>query len=92
MTDPFAEDFELPAPHKRICVTFVETMLAILPYMNTEYQTFSHYFRVIQDFASLSGDHTSFLVQRGTIAQLADFLCQDKTPKRHPKNGQTLRL
>ena len=77
-----AEEPFIAAP-RQVAITFIETMLAMLPEAATNWRQFKEFFSVLASFASLGPAERGYLLGRSLIGILLDFVLGSESP--HPE-------
>jgi len=68
------------APHGRVAVTFIESLLALLPVAAAQWLKFGQYFSLFNAIASTSEAALVYLKQRGLISILIGFFLDGESP------------
>lgn len=71
------------AAPRQVAITFVETMLAMLPEASKNWKAFQQFFKVLGDFANLGAPERGYLLGRSLTAILLDFVLGPDSP--HPE-------
>ena len=71
------------AAPRQVAVTFIETMLAMLPEAASNWRQFQEFFSVLASFAALDSAERGYLLGRSLIGILLDFVLGKDSP--HPE-------
>ena len=71
------------AAPRQVAVTFIETMLAMLPEAANNWRQFQEFFSVLASFAALDPAERGYLLGRSLIGMLLDFILGKDSP--HPE-------
>ena len=77
------------AAPRQVAVTFIETMLAMLPEAASNWRQFQEFFSVLASFAALDSAERGYLLGRSLIGILLDFVLGKDSPHPELSGGAT---